>query len=304
MGSAKPSIVVLGGAVMDLVFPIRELPTWKQAIQAKSFRMFPGGKGLNQAIAAARLGSNVSLISAIGFDDFGEQISDYLQMHRVNHDHVRVVKDSYTDVTGNFVNEDGEVAFVGWKGISETEITIEQIKKAEETIQKADALMITFEVPIKIIKQSVEIANANNVIIVLNPAPPLDRLDTPPYDLFDLAYAVIPNEWEANELLRTNSEATQLASSLHKMGVEVACVTSSNRGCSVATRGQVKEYPTYSVGRKPVDTTGGSDAFCAAFTVSIVRGFDLEDAIAIANAAASLAVFKRGGHRQCQRLAT
>lgn len=290
----RPKIVVLGGAVMDLVFPIREMPNWKQAVQAKSFWMFPGGKGLNQAIAAARLGSETSLISAVGFDDFGERISDYLQMHRVNHDHVQVIKNEYTDVTGLFINEDGEAAFVGWKGISDTEITKEQLENATEAIKEADALLITFEVPIRIIKQAIKIARDNNTFIILNPAPPLDRLDAPPYDLLSHIDVIIPNAWEANQFLRTNSEVSQLAVSLHEMGAPVACVTNAEYGCTIATKGKVREYPTFSVGL-PVDTTGGSDAFCAAFAVCSIKGFELDDAIVVANAAAALAITKRGG---------
>jgi len=272
MAVDKSKIVVLGGTVMDLVFPVRDLPNWKQAVQAKSFKMYPGGKGLNQAVALARLGSDVSLISAVGFDDFGEQISDFLQMERVNHDHLQVVKDGYTDVTSVFVNEDGEVAYVGWKGISDTEITKEQIKNAEEIIKRADALLITFEVPVRIIKQAMEIAKTKKTLIVLNPSPPLDRLDTPPYELLNYVDALIPNEWEANQFLRTNSESDQLAHNLHEMGATISCVTSGKYGCSVATKGKVKSYPSFSIGQ-PVDKTGGTDAFCAAFTVCTLSNY-------------------------------
>jgi ribokinase len=279
---------------MDLVFPVRELPSWKQAVQAKSFKMYPGGKGLNQAVALARLGSEVSLISAVGFDDFGEQISDFLQLERVNHNHVQVVKEGYTDVTSVFVNEVGDVAYVGWKGISDTEISKEQIKNAEETIRQADALLITFEVPIRIIKQAMEIAKVNNTLIILNPSPPLDQLDAPPYELLNYVYALIPNEWEANQFLRTNSESDQLAYNLHEMGATISCVTNGKYGCSVAIKGKVKNYPSFSVGQ-PVDTTGGTDAFCATFTVCTLAGFEIDDAFTIANAAAAFAVTKRGG---------
>lgn len=294
MASNKPRFVVLGGAVMDLVFPIRELPNWKQAVQAKSFQMYPGGKGLNQAVALARLGSDVSLISAVGFDDFGQQISDYLQMERVNHDHVQVIKNGYTDVTNVFVNEDGEAAYVGWKGILDTEITVEQIKNAEEIIKQASVLLITFEVPIRIIKQAMEVAKTRNTFIVLNPSPPLDRLDNPPYELLDYIDALIPNKWEANQFLRTTSEGAQLAHNLHEMGATIACVTNDIYGCSMATKGKVKNYPSFSVGQ-PVDITGITDAFCAAFAFCIARDIELEDAITVANAAASFAVTKRGG---------
>ena len=290
----NPRIVVLGGAVMDLVFPVRDLPGWKQAVQAKSFRMYPGGKGLNQAVALARLGSDVSLISAVGFDDFGEQISDYLQMERVNHDHVQVVKDGYTDVTNVFVNEAGEVAYVGWKGISDTEITAEQIKNAEGIIKQADALLITFEVPVRIIRQAIEVAKMRNTFIVLNPSPPLDRLDNPPYELLNFVDALIPNEWEASQFLRTTNEGMQLAQNLHEMGAKIACVTNSIYGCSVAIKARVKNYPSFSVGQ-PVDITGETDAFCAAFTFCIIKEIELEDAITVANAAASLAITRRGG---------
>lgn len=292
---SSPRIVVLGGAVMDLVFPVRELPQWHQAVQAHSFRMYPGGKGLNQAIAAARLGAEVSLISAVGNDEFGERILEYLEMHRVLCDFIEVVERDYTDVTGILVSGLGDVAFVGWKGMTMRQVSKEEIRKAEMRIREADAILITFEVSLDTVQEAVSIASAKETLIVLNPAPPLDPLEPPPYTLMPDIDILVPNRWEATQLLRLgDTEAKELARLLHEMGAKIACVTDSENGCALATSERVDEYPSFVVG-KPVDTTGGSDAFCAAVAIALVKGLDLESAITIANAAAALAVVKRGG---------
>src|SRR5262249_25688399 len=110
-----PRIVVLGGAVIDLVFYAHALPEWGQAIQSSSFRRYCGGKGLNQAIAASKLGVDVSLISAIGNDEFGQTIIETLDMYRIDRTYVKAVEGRYTDVTGVIVNDQGEAAFIGWK---------------------------------------------------------------------------------------------------------------------------------------------------------------------------------------------
>jgi len=291
---SRIKVVVIGGSVMDLVFPIRELPNWKQAVQAHAFRLYPGGKGLNQSIAAARLGATVSIISAVGDDDFGGQIIDYFELHRVSHQYVQVVKSSFTDVTSVFVNEHGEPAFVGWKGISSSQITPEQLQRASPLIRDADILLITFEVSLDVVEEAISIANNEKTFIVVDPAPPLDLLDPPPYSLLINIDSLVPNFWEAGQLLRRESTAVELAMQLHTLGAKIVCVTNADKGCVVATKGKVTEHPSLFLG-KPVDITGDTDAFCTAFAISIVSGKEMDDAVKIASAASALAVTKRGG---------
>jgi len=279
---------------MDLVFAVRQLPEWKQAVQAHSFRMYPGGKGLNQSIAAARLGAEVSLVSAVADDEFGERILQYLEMHRISREFIKVVKGSHTDVTGVFVNDQGEVAFIGWKGMTMSQVDKDQVRRAETRIKEADAILITFEVSLDTIEEAIDVAYTET-LVVLNPAPPLDPLEPPPYALMSRIDVIVPNKWEATRLLRVGDEDTkELARLLHQMEAKIACVTNSEFGCAVATSAGIAEHPSLLVG-KPLDTTGGSDAFCAALAIALAEGMELEDAITLANAAAALAVTKRGG---------
>ena len=131
----SPKIVVLGGAVMDLYFRVPELPSWNQAVQATRYTAWPGGKGLNQAIAASRLGARTSLISAVGNDEFGARAIEALELNNVSHELVAKVEGTKTDVAAVFVqSRSGESAFVGWKSVLLTEVNRHLVRRAEELI--------------------------------------------------------------------------------------------------------------------------------------------------------------------------
>ena len=292
---SPPRVVVLGGAVMDLVFPVRDLPRWGQSVQAHSFDMYPGGKGLNQAVAAARLGAKVSLITAIGSDEFGVRILKYLEAHRISLDFVEVARNDGTDVTCVMVGDTGHAAFVGWKGTTVKQVGKAEVRRAQARIEAADAVLITFEVSLAAVQEAVAIASKKGALVVLDPAPPLDPLDPPPYSLLPNVDLIVPTRWEATQLLRVeDGEPTALARLLRDAGARGACVTVPEYGCALATRDSTAQYPSLLIG-KPVDTTGGTDAFCAASAVALTKGFDLERAVTMGNAAAAIAVMRRGG---------
>jgi ribokinase len=292
----KPNIVVLGGAVMDLHFTVRELPQWKQAVQAHSFHMHPGGKGLNQAVAAARLGAAVCFISSVGEDSFGLNIKQYLEMNRISTEFLRVIKGIETAVTAVIVNEHGEPAFIGSQGMTHNQIQKDQISLAESRIKHSNVMLATFEVSLDVIELAISIAKDNNTHVVLNPAPPLDSLDQPPYGIFPKIDYLVPNMWEATRLLRMPvNDPKELAMALGEMGVKYACITTSEHGCVVAYGGKVLEFKSFFRGQ-PFDTTGASDAFCAALAIAMcVKEMNLEDAVTLAIAAASISITKRGG---------
>lgn len=289
----KAKVVVLGGAVIDLTFTVRNLPEWTQAVQASSFRMYAGGKGLNQAVAASRLGVEVCLISAVGKDEFGERIIETLDMHGISRDFVRIVDGRHTDVTNVFVNDQGDAAFVGWKNMTASNVDHSLVKSAEKQIAEADALLMTLEISLDAAEEAIGIAKEKGVCVFLNPAPPPDeRL---PINLLQKVDVLTPNSWEAIKLLGLQEgEPKALARLLHQMGVRVVCVTTAENGCVAATNGNVTEHPPFVVG-KPVDSTGASDAFCASLAVALVRDkMELKNAIFRANVAGAIATGKRG----------
>jgi len=300
-----PQLVVLGGAVMDVVFRVHDLPQWKEAVQAYSFDMFPGGKGLNQAVAAARLGANASLISAVGDDAFGDSVVSALDGDGVDREFVEEVKGQKTPVTAVFVSAHGirpapDAAFIGWKNYPNIRVGQELIERAADRIRAADMLLITLEVPLEAVRAAVEIARSNKVRVILNPAPPLDLPDLPettvPHTVLQEVEVLIPNVWEASRLLRRTIQLTpqELACELIKLGPRYVCVTTAEMGCVVANGGDCREYPGFA--SSPSDTTGGSDAFCASLAIALAEGKELKEAIILANAAGAIAVGKLGGY--------
>jgi ribokinase len=293
--ASKPRLVVVGAAVMDLVFPVRALPRWREAVQAHSFTMYPGGKGLNQAIAAARLGAAVSLVSAVGDDEFGERILQYADLHRVSREFIRVVDGARTDVTGVFVNDQGEAAFVGWKGMTTTKVDRDHLQSAQASIAGSDAVLITFEVSLDAVREAIDARVGSAPLLVVNPSPPLDPLEPPPYALMQRVDVLVANNWEACQLLRMEHDnLSEFAQHLQQHGGTIACVVYSEEGYAIATRDSAAQYPAV-LGSRPVDTTGGSDAFCATLAIALIKGIQLEDAAILASAAEALAVLKRGG---------
>lgn len=293
---AQPKIVVLGSAVMDFVFRVREIPNWKQAVQANDFQMFPGGKALNQSVAAARLGARVHIIGSVGDDSFGANICSSLKQEGVKLSHLKRIKGKKTPVTNVLVNFDGEAAFIGWLNRDGMPITRNHVKTAKEIISSADALLITLEASIDAIDEAVKIAKQHQVRILLNPAPPLDPPLAVSHMLLQDVDWLIPNVWEASMILGKRDATTRpddLAFELKQRGARNVCVTTSGAGCTVVTNGQSNEYPGYA--STPVDTTGGSDAFCAALAIALANGKSVKDAIDYANAAGAIAVGHDGG---------
>lgn len=311
----RPKIVVLGGTVMDLTFEVEKLPQWKQATQAYSFHRFPGGKGLNQAIAASKLGGDVSIISAVGKDEFGKSILATLHSYHVNHEFVKIAPRRPTSVTDVFVGSTsahrGEPSFVGWKGLMTTEVNRGLVQKAEKRILEADAILITLEVSLEAVEEIIRIAKKNNVcLVMLNPDPPLEPAQHLSAELLREVDVLVPDVWDALQLLkgsidessqsadvpdRRNAKLAYLlhAGSLQGMGIRTVCLITREAGCFLARRGELTEYPPFKV--EPIDMTGVSDAFCAALAMSMVQGRTIKDSIDQAGAAGAIAMGKLGG---------
>lgn len=285
-------VVVLGGAVMDHVWKVKDLPRFKQAVQADRLTMLPGGKGLNQAIAAARLGAEVTLVSAVGDDHFGSVILDYLKKNNVNCDFIEVVPGD-TPVTDVFVNYQGEPAFLGLQQDTARKVGEFLVQRAEERIKEAKAVLISLEVSLEAVKSAISIAKRHETLVILNPAPPLKESEHLSYPLLKDVDVLVPNTWEAAQIVRfkeKENDPAKLALQLYKLGARIACVTTSEAGCVVAANGAVKKYQT--VRASPEDTTGGSDAFCAALAIAMCEGKPHAEMFERANAAGFLSVSK------------
>jgi ribokinase len=288
--SAK--IVVLGAAVIDHVYTVNKLPDWGEGVHADSFTSLPGGKGLNQAIAAGRLGADVNLVSTVGADYNGHIIIDALEQDNIAHDTVRQIPETLTSIVNVFVNPQSETAFLGWKGAGQIDVYEAILGQAEELIRAADAILLTFEVPYNALERAVKIAGEGKTLVVLNPSPPIEMPRPGFFRLLRDIHLLVPNLTEAENLLQLKAGPKTLASALHEKGAQAVIVTLAEQGCVVAADGEIWEQPSFNV--EVVDTTGASDAFCAALAVAVAEGRPLEYAVRRASAAGALAVSQAG----------
>lgn len=294
-------IVVLGGLVMDCFVTIDGLPQWHEAVQAKKIRFVPGGKGLNQAVAAARLGAQTSVIGAVGSDPFGITVVDSLKADRVQTSAgLKVIADVQTPVTLVFVGPGGATSFVGWKNQEKVIVDRDVVLLAETVIRDADALLISFEVSTEAVATAITLAKKYGVKVFVNPAPPIEPPNVVADVPLDQVDYLIPNEWEARRLrhydadfVSTESVEDVAAALGSELGIGFVCVTRAHEPCVVWSSGDIQLHNSFDM--KSEDTTGGSDAFCAALAVFLSAGESEATAVKMAHAAGSLAVMRPGG---------
>lgn len=278
----KP-VAVLGSANMDLVVrqPRRAEPG--ETIFGTHFRTGPGGKGLNQAVAAARAGAEVTFVAAVGADDFGVRLRSWLQDEGIDVSRVRIA-DEPTGIAQITVTEDGENSIVVVAGAN-ARSTLDDADR--EAIAAASHLVVQLERPEALLREAMAFARQVGVTTVLTPAPARDGID----ELVALADVLVPNEGEA-ALLSGESDPERAAVALSRRA-GIVIVTLGARGALVAVGGGVVErVPAPAV--TAVDTTGAGDTFTGVLVASLAAGDELRDALANAAAAASVSVTRHG----------
>ena len=287
----RPRIAVVGSFMMDLVVQCNRLPLEGQTIVGQDFNTFVGGKGSNQAIAAARLGANVSMIGRVGTDNFGDELLKNLSAEGV--DSQFVVKDTEmgTGVAMITVDANGDNTIVAVPKANMS-LNPDNIDQAESAIAVADILLLQLEVSLLAVQRAAEIAKANGVPVLLNPAP-ARRI---PMELMNLVDILVPNETETEFLTGfrlTDMESIKSAAKhLLEESVPTVVLTLGDQGALLATAEDIQLVPSYSV--KAVDATAAGDAFCGTLAVSVARGDSWESAVNFANAAGALTVTKLG----------
>ncbi|QJT01080.1 ribokinase [Streptomyces asoensis] len=277
-------IVVLGSTNMDLVAYVEKPPQRGETVTGREFRTIPGGKGANQAVAAAHAGGTVSMIGAVGNDAFGTRLRSTLEHSGVNTDHLRTVEGP-SGTAHIVVDDEGGNAIVVVPGAN---ATVDHLVPGDEVlISSADALLLQLEVPLAAVVASARAARAHGVRTILTPAPaqPL------PPELLAVTDLLVPNEHEA-ATLTGRTDPREAATALLDSVPEVV-ITLGSSGSLYATRGaQPLTVPAPRV--TAVDSTGAGDTFVGALAVALGEGRPVREALAWASAAAALSVQRPG----------
>jgi len=276
---------------MDLVVRCERLPREGETVFGSDFTMIPGGKGANQAVAAARLGAKTSMAGRVGQDSFGEQLLGNLRKEGVNVDHFRVDAEAPTGVALIDIIASGNNSIVVAPGANMAN-TPEDLDALAPVFEEADALIVQFEVPLPVVERALELAREHEATSVLDAGPAVEC----PSNILAKADVVSPNETEAEALTGVRvtdlASAEQAAEQLLSDGVATAVLKLGESGALVATGESVEHVPGYQI--SPVDTTAAGDAFTAALALRLAQGDGLLDATRYANAVGACACTKLG----------
>lgn len=285
------SIVVLGSANTDMTIKVPRLPRAGETILGGNFASSAGGKGANQAVSAARAGGNVTFIARVGNDIFGTRALSGFVAEGINVNHIIRDKKSASGVALIFVGHKGQNSIAVASGANGN-LSPADVKKAGAAFQKAKIFLAQLETPLKAVEAAVNLAAANGLKVVLNPAP----AQTLPARLLAKIDILTPNENEAAMLtgvpVHDEKGAAKAADRLLACGVRSVIITLGHRGAFLATRDFKKLIPAYKT--RPVDTTAAGDVFNGALTVALAEDLSLLQAAKFANAAAAISVSHPG----------
>ena len=285
------SIIVFGSINMDLVTKTPRLPVAGETLTGYEFFTAGGGKGANQAVAAARLGISTQIVGRLGNDDFGRQLLRHLQAAGVHTDGVLVDEATSSGVAVITVDDAGEnniIIIAGANGrLNETDV-----ERLRSRLSGAAALLMQLEIPMPTVQLAAQAAHSAGVPVILDPAPAQDIPD----ELYPLIDIITPNQLEASQLVGfpvDGQEAAAKASAeLQQRGVSTVMVKLGDRGVFCATAEETFFVPAFSV--QAVDTVAAGDAFNGALAVALAQGRLLREAVVWGAAAGALSATKAG----------
>ena len=275
-----PRIVVVGSFVVGLTVRVPRPPVLGEGLIGDLFDMGPGGKGTNQAVAAARQGARVDLVACVGDDIFSEIAIDLYRCEGIAPEHIHRIDKVNTGIGLVTLLPSGETMIVGHLGAN-LHMRPKHVDAAEPLIAQSDVVMTQYEVPEPAVARAMELGHKHRKMTIWNPAPAkaFDRGILKHVDL------ITPNETETRILLGLPPDdptpTTQLARGLLDLGVRRVVVTMGSRGSLIVTPEANEVVPPLDI--KALDVTGAGDSFNAALAVRLAEGMDLRDAVAEAN---------------------
>lgn len=283
-------IVVVGSSNTDMVLKMDRIPKPGETILGGEFVTAAGGKGANQAVAAAMSGGEVFFVGRVGRDVFGEKAVTGLAEKNINVDFVKY-DESPSGIALIFVGSNAENA-IGVASGANLKLSPEDVAEAKPAFAKSKVVVLQLETPLETVQAAAELAAENGAMVILNPAPAQVLSN----QLLSLISIITPNESEVELLtgvaVTDEQSCQQAAGKLHEKGVENVIITLGSRGAYVSTRKLACIVSGYKV--QQVDTTAAGDTFNGALAVAISEGLELFEAIRFANAAAALSVTRMG----------
>jgi len=281
-------LVVVGSINMDLVNHVASFPKPGETIHGHGTEYYAGGKGANQAVAAARLGGDVSFIGAVGSDPFGSTLRDGLSTYGIDTSAV-ITKEGNSGLAFITVNETGENQII-LSGGSNSKLQPADITSA--LLQDAFAVMLQNEIPWETNVHTIRLCRSLQVPVILNPAPAIQL----PEEIFPWIDTLVVNETEAEVIsgieVRDVEGAYSAGALLLSKGAEHVIVTLGSKGCVYVGKDEKRFIPSFPV--KPVDTTAAGDTFIGAYAAALQSGKPVQEALRFASAAAAISVTRKG----------
>lgn len=284
-------IVVIGSSNTDMVIKCEHLPAPGETILGGTFFMNAGGKGANQAVAAARLNGDVIFIAKVGDDVFGTQAIELFSKENINTEYIFIDNENPSGVALINVDSKGENCITVAQGANGN-LLADDLKNLTPVLEQADIILAQLETPVETIEYAATIALQKNIQFILNPAPACKLSD----ELLSKVSIITPNEKEAEMLtgisINNMDDAKQAAQTLSAKGIEIVIITLGEEGALLYHNNQFNLIPSNKV--NAVDTTAAGDVFNGALAVALSEKKSIEDAVKFANIAASISVTRLG----------
>jgi len=288
----RPKVCVVGACNLDLISYVSRLPSLGETLHGSRFHMGFGGKGANQAVMAAKLGGDVTMVTKLGQDVFGENTLKNFESWGVNTEHVHFTDQAFSGVAPIAVDPQGHNSIIIVTGANDL-LTPDDIEAARPAIAAAQMMVCQLEIPLEINLAALRLARQEGVKTIFNPAPARPEL---PEELYQLCDIFCPNESETELLtdisIKTLEDAQNAAQVLVERGAATVILTLGERGSILVTSDSTEHVPVEAV--RALDTTGAGDAFVGSLAFFLAAGKPLTDAIKRANAIAAISVQASG----------
>ena len=287
----KPKILVVGSSNTDMIVNVPRIPKPGETVLGGEFTTAPGGKGANQAVAAARAGGDVTLVACVGGDMFGQQALEGFAKDGINTQYVAHSGKSPSGVALIFVSAEGQNSIAVASGANAL-LSLAHVRRAAGAFHGASALLMQLETPLRTVADAAKLARRHGVPVILNPAPAQEL----PGALLRQISILTPNESEASALsgitVRDKATAAKAAAKLRQRGASAVIITLGAQGAFVVDAQTHQLVGGFRV--KAVDTTAAGDVFNGALAVALGEGQSLLESTSFANAAAAISVTRRG----------